>query len=76
MAVLYFIELRLNIKRVRDLKFVVCLQIHALAGCKMNEKLSILHEAKLSAVLTISSSFYSQRVRVFVNKPLISVSNP
>ena len=34
----------------------------------MSEKLSILHEAKLSAVLKISSSLYSNKVRVFENK--------
>ena len=34
-----------------------CFQIHACAYCTMNEKFSILHEAKLSAVLKISSSF-------------------
>ncbi len=42
---------------------VFCLQIHARADCTMNE-----NEAKPSAVLKISSSLYSQRVRVFVNK--------
>ena len=46
----------------------VCLQIHARADCTMNDKFSILDEAKPSAVLKISSSLYSQRVRVFVNK--------
>ena len=45
-----------------------CLQIHARADCTMNEKFSILNEAKPSAVLKISSSLYSQRVRVLVNK--------
>ena len=34
----------------------------------MNEKFLILHEAKLSAVLKISSSLYSKQVRVFENK--------
>ena len=34
----------------------------------MNEKFSILHEAKLSVVLKISSSLYSKQVRVFENK--------
>ena len=34
----------------------------------MNEKFSILHEAKLSAVLKISHSLYSKEVRVFENK--------
>ncbi len=45
-----------------------CLQIHAQADCTMNEKFSILNEAKPSAVLKISRSLYAQRVRVFVNK--------
>ena len=45
-----------------------CFQVHALAYCTMNEKFSILHEAKLSAVLKISSSLYSKQVRVFENK--------
>ena len=45
-----------------------CFQIHALAYCTMNSKFSILHEAKLSAVLKISSSLYSKQVRVFENK--------
>ena len=42
----------------------------------MNEKFSILHEAKLSAVLKISSSLYSKQVRVFENKHELTVSNP
>ena len=46
-----------------------CLQIHARADRTMNEKFSILHEVlRPSAVLKISSSLYSQQVRVFVNK--------
>ena len=45
-----------------------CFQIHAHAYCTMNEKFSIPHEAKLSAVLKISSSLYSKQVRVFENK--------
>ena len=52
-----------------------CFQIHARACCTMNEKFSILHEAKLSAVLKILSSLYSKRVRVFENKTLTTVSN-
>ena len=42
----------------------------------MNEKFSILHEAKLSAILKISSSLYSNQVCVFENKTLTTVSNP
>ena len=42
----------------------------------MNSKFSIMHEAKLSAVLKISSSLYSKQVRVFENKTLTTVSNP
>ena len=34
----------------------------------MNDKFSVLHEAKLSAVLKISRSLYSKQVRVFENK--------
>ena len=41
----------------------------------MNDKFSILHEAKLSVVLKISSSLYSKQVRVFENKTR-TVSNP
>ena len=52
-----------------------CLQIHALAGSTMNSKFSILHEATPRAVLKISRSLCSQRVRVFVNKTLTTVSN-
>ena len=37
----------------------------------MNEKFSILREAKPSAVLKISSSLYSKQVRVFENKTRI-----
>ena len=47
-----------------------CFQIHARAYCKMNEKFSILHEAKLSAVLKISSSLYSKQEHE------LAVSNP
>ena len=54
-----------------------CFHIHTRAYCTMNEKFSILHEAKLSAVLKISSSLYSKQVRVFENKTRTkSVSNP
>ena len=47
-----------------------CFQIHAQAYCTMNEKFSILHEAKLSVVLKILSSLgmYSKQVHVFENK--------
>ena len=54
-----------------------CFQIHARAYCILtNEKFSILHEVKLSAVLKILSSLYSKQVRVFENKTLTTVSNP
>ena len=52
-----------------------CFQIHARAYCTMKEKFSVLHEAKLSAVLKISRSLYSKQVRVFENKTLTTVSN-
>ena len=45
-----------------------CFKINARAYCTMNEKFSILHEAKLSVVLKISSSLYSKQKRVFENK--------
>ena len=51
-----------------------CLQIHALAGRTMNSKFSILHSATPRAVLKISHSLCGQRVRVFVNKTLTTVS--
>ena len=50
-----------------------CLQIHALAYCTMNEKFSILHEAKVGAILKNSRSLYSKQVRVFENKTLASL---
>ena len=53
-----------------------CFQIHTHAYCTMNEKFSILHKAKLSAVSKISSSLYSKQVRVFENKDELTVSNP
>jgi len=68
--------LRLYIKRVRVCSFVFCWQIHALAGLTMNSKFSILHSATPRAVLKISRSLCGQRVRVFVNKTLTTVSNP
>ena len=52
-----------------------CLQIHALAGSIRNSKISILHSAMPRAVLKISRSLCGQRVRVFVNKTLTTVSN-
>ena len=39
-------------------------------------KFSILHSASLRAVLKISRSLYSKRVRVFENNTLTTVSNP
>ena len=45
-----------------------CFQMHARAYCTMNENFPIMHEAKVSAVLKISSSLYSKQVRVFENK--------
>ena len=45
-----------------------CFQIYARAYRTMNEKFPIVHEAKLSAVLKISSSLFSKQVRVFENK--------
>ena len=53
-----------------------CFQIHAHAYNTMHEKFSILHKAKLIAVLKISSSLYGRQVRVFENNTNITVSNP
>ena len=41
-----------------------------------NENISIPQEAKLSAVLKISSSFYNKQVRVLKTKHELTVSNP
>ena len=59
---------------LETVKFMFCLQIHALAECTMNSKFCILHEAL--AVYKIFRSLYIQLVRVFVNKTLTTVSNP
>ena len=49
---------------LETVKFVFCLQIHALAECTM------------STVYKIFRSLYIQLVHVFVNKTLTAVSNP
>ena len=72
-------KLRLHIKRVSYFQFVVCLQIHLLAGNIMNLKLFLVHSASLRfarCIIQISRSLYRQRVSVFVNKPLTPVTNP
>ena len=72
-------ELKLNIKRVRDLVRVLFSNTRT---CLMYNELEIfntaliLHSASLCAVLKISHSLYSKRVRVFENKTLTTVSNP
>ena len=48
-----------------NLYFKVVIKLNC---CTMSEKFSILHEAKLSAILKISSLLYSKQVRVFENK--------
>ena len=53
---------------LETVKFVFCLQIHALAECTMNSKFCILH--------IVYCSLYIQLVRVFVNKTLTTVYNP
>ena len=54
-----------------------CFQIHARAYCTMNEKFSILHEAKLSAVLKISSSYCTVSKCVYLKtKHELTVSKP
>ena len=50
---------------LETVKFVFCLQIHALAECTMNSKFCIIFR-----------SLYIQLVHVFVNKTLTTVSNP
>ena len=68
-------ELRLHMKRVSCFQFVVCLQIHPLAGNIINSKLFLMHSASLpvaSCITQISRSLYRQRVGVFVNKSLTS----
>ena len=54
---------------LETVKFVFCLQVHALAECTMNSKFSI-------SVYKVFRSLYIQLVRVFVNKTLTTVSNP
>ena len=62
-------ELKLNIKRVRPL--VRGLFSNTRTCLLYNElEISVLHEAKLSAVLKISHSLYSRRMRVF--EPVIN----
>ena len=59
---------------LETVKFMFCLQIHALAECTMNSKFCALHSAP-AAVYKIFRSLYIQLVRVFVNKTLTTVSN-
>ena len=47
-------ELRLYIKSVRDLKFLFCLHIHALANRTMNPKFSIMNSASPRSLLNFS----------------------
>ena len=62
---------------LETVKFVFCLQIHALAECTINSKFCILHSARRPrGVNKIFRSLYIQLVRVFVNKTLTTVSNP
>ena len=62
---------------LETVKFVFCLQIHALAECTMNSKFCILHSAPAaSCTIKIFHSLYIQLVRVFVNETLTTVSNP
>ena len=43
-------EFRLRIKRVNIFQFVVCLQIHPLAGDVMNSRLFLMHSASFDIV--------------------------
>ena len=47
-------ELRLYIKSIRDLKFLFCLRIHALANRTMNSKFSIMNSASPRSLLNFS----------------------
>ena len=72
-------ELKLHVKKVSYIQFVVCLQIHARAGDIMSSKLFLMHPASLhfaSCFIQISHSLYRQRVGVFVNKALASSTKP
>ena len=57
---------------LETVKFVFCLQIHALAEFTMNSKFCVLHEAQAASFFR---SLYIRLVRVFVNKTLTTVSN-
>ena len=59
---------------LETVKFVFCLQIHALAECTMNSK--FCRPRRPRAVYKIFRSLYIQLVRVFANKTLTTVSNP
>ena len=53
-----------------------CFQIHACAYCTMNEKFSILHEAKLSAVLKFRVHCTVSKCVYLKTKHELTVSNP
>ena len=69
---------------LETVKFVFCLQIHALAECIMSSKFCILYSAPAASCSIQNFSFrscvytklYIQLVCVFVNKTLTTVSNP
>ena len=64
-------EPRLHIKRVSDLLFMVCLQIHTFARNIMNLKLFKIH-LFCFGINQISHSLCCQCMGVLVNKPIIS----
>ena len=59
-------ELRLYIKSVRDLKFLFCLRIHALANRRMNSKFSIINSASPRSLLNFS--FIVRLARACIHK--------
>ena len=59
-------ELKLLIKRVKDVQFVVCLHIHPLADNTMNSKFFIMNSAFTLLIIQIFCSLYRQRVSVYL----------
>ena len=61
-------ELRLYINVLETVKFVFCLQIHALAECTMNSKFSILHSAPPASCSIQNFSFIVHSARACIGK--------
>ena len=61
---------------LETVKFVFCLQIHALAECTMNIKFCVLHSARAASCSIQNFSFIVHSARAcFVNKTFTTVSN-